>query len=452
LSEATGRQKQDGTPGPTPPPEGPRRPVTEQPGPPGQPTPPGQSGPERPGARPAEDEEDPRPTGAIPVGRPFGVPVYVTPTWFLIAALITWVFGSQLGVVLPDLGAARYLVALFFAIAFYASVLVHELAHTVVALRFGLPVRRIQLQFFGGVSEIEREAETPGREFWLAFAGPLLSLVLGGGFFLAMRLVRPGGVIGVLLAGLMVSNVIVAAFNLLPGLPLDGGRMLRAAIWKATGRPMAGTVGAAWAGRVLALAVLVGMPLLTSARSLDRSLVDTATDVALAAVLAGVIWQGAGGSLRMARLRERLPQLYARGLCRPALSVPADMPLSEALRRAEETGARGLIVTDGRGDPVGLVREHAILSVPPHRRPWTAVAALSRPLEDGLRLSAELRGEDLLDTLRATPAGEYLVLEEDGTPLGVLAAGDVERAFAAAMAGRGPELPVATGAAPPAGG
>ncbi len=95
-------------------------------------------------------------------------------------------FGGQLDRVLPELGGARYLVALFFAVAFYASVLVHELAHTVAALRFKLPVRRIQLQFFGGVSEIEKEAETPGREFVLAFVGPLLSLVLAGVFYAAL--------------------------------------------------------------------------------------------------------------------------------------------------------------------------------------------------------------------------------------------------------------------------
>ncbi|MCZ9337751.1 site-2 protease family protein, partial [Streptomyces sp. TRM76130] len=132
------------------------------------------------------------------------------------------------------------------AVAFYASVLVHELAHTVAALRFELPVRRIQLQFFGGVSEIEKEAETPGREFVLAFVGPLLSLVLAGVFYLALLPVEPGTVPGVLLAGLMISNLIVAAFNLLPGLPLDGGRMLRAVVWKITGKPMTGTVAAAW--------------------------------------------------------------------------------------------------------------------------------------------------------------------------------------------------------------
>ncbi|MEV1080659.1 site-2 protease family protein [Streptomyces sp. NPDC050211] len=379
------------------------------------------------------------PRGGLLMGRPFGVPVYVAPSWFLVAALITWVFGGQLDRVLPELGAARYLVSLFFAVAFYASVLVHELAHTVAALRFKLPVRRIQLQFFGGVSEIEKEAETPGREFVLAFVGPLLSLVLAGLFYLALQPVEPGTVPGVLLAGLMISNLIVAAFNLLPGLPLDGGRMLRAVIWKITGKPMSGTIAAAWVGRALAVSVLIGLPLLTQSGALGRDAVDnvgmdTVMDALLAAILAAIIWTGAGNSLRMARLREHLPELRARNLTRRAVPVETDTPLSEALRRANEAGARALVVVDPDGQPLSLVREAAIVGVPEHRRPWVAVSGLAQDLTDGMRVSAELAGEDLLDALRATPATEYLVVEDTGEIYGVLSAADVERAFVKAMA------------------
>ncbi|WUS02385.1 site-2 protease family protein [Streptomyces sp. NBC_01261] len=387
----------------------------------------------RPPQRPKE------PGGGLLMGRPFGVPVYVAPSWFLVAALITWVFGGQLDRVLPELGAARYLVALFFAVAFYGSVLVHELAHTVAALRFKLPVRRIQLQFFGGVSEIEKEAETPGREFVLAFVGPLLSLILSGIFYLAMLPVEPGTVPGVLLAGLMVSNLIVAAFNLLPGLPLDGGRMLRAVVWKITGRPMSGTIAAAWVGRALAVSVLIGLPLLTQTGALgtnteDISGMDTVTDALLAAILAAIIWTGAGNSLRMARLREHLPELRARNLTRRAVPVETNTPLSEALRRANAAGARALVVVDADGQPLSLVREAAIVGVPEHRRPWVVVSGLAQDLTDGMRVSAELAGEDLLDALRATPATEYLVVEETGEIYGVLSAADVERAFVKAMA------------------
>ncbi|MET7691138.1 site-2 protease family protein [Streptomyces sp. NPDC005483] len=383
--------------------------------------------------------QSPQPRGGLLMGRPFGVPVYVAPSWFLVAALITWVFGGQLDRVLPELGAARYLVSLFFAVAFYASVLIHELAHTVAALRFKLPVRRIQLQFFGGVSEIEKEAETPGREFVLAFVGPLLSLILAGLFYLAMQPVEPGTVPGVLLAGLMVSNLIVAAFNLLPGLPLDGGRMLRAVVWKITGKPMSGTIAAAWVGRALAVCVLIGLPLLTQSGALGSSAednvgMDTVMDALLAAILAAIIWTGAGNSLRMARLREHLPELRARTLTRRAVPVETDTPLSEALRRANDAGARALVVVDAEGTPLSLVREAAIVGVPEHRRPWVAVSGLAQDLTDGMRVSAELAGEDLLDTLRATPATEYLVVEETGEIYGVLSAADVERAFVKAMA------------------
>ncbi|MEU6685419.1 site-2 protease family protein [Streptomyces sp. NPDC046832] len=381
----------------------------------------------------------PEPRGGLLMGRPFGVPVYVAPSWFLVAALITWVFGGQLERVLPELGAARYLVSLFFAVAFYASVLVHELAHTVAALRFKLPVRRIQLQFFGGVSEIEKEAETPGREFVLAFVGPLLSLVLAGIFYAALLAVEPGTVPGVLLAGLMISNLIVAAFNLLPGLPLDGGRMLRAVVWKITGKPMKGTIAAAWVGRALAVSVLIGLPLLTQSGALGTDAVDnvgmdTVLDALLAAILAAIIWTGAGNSLRMARLREHLPELQARALTRRAVPVETDTPLSEALRRANAAGARALVVVDADGHPLSLVREAAIVGVPEHRRPWVAVSGLAQDLTDGMRVSAELSGEELLDALRATPATEYLVVEETGEIYGVLSAADVERAFVKAMA------------------
>ncbi|WP_328893030.1 site-2 protease family protein [Streptomyces sp. NBC_00236] len=405
----------------------------------GQPQPgPGGTGPgDGPDKGAPGRKEDPG--GGILMGRPFGVPVYVAPSWFVVAALITWVFGGQLDRVLPDLGAARYLVALFFAIAFYASVLVHELAHTVAALRYKLPVRRIQLQFFGGVSEIEKESETPGREFVLAFVGPLLSLVLAGVFYVPMKFVEAGTVPGVLLGGLMISNLIVAAFNLLPGLPLDGGRMLRAIVWKITGRPMSGTVAAAWVGRALAVVTLIGLPLLTHTDVLgsgDREIsgMDTVTDALLAAILAAIIWTGAGNSLRMARLREHLPDLQARTLTRRAVPVEASTPLSEALRRANEAGARALVVVDGTGEPRAVVREAAIVAVPEHRRPWVAVSGLAQDLTDGMKVSAELAGEALLDRLKASPATEYLVVEDTGEIYGVLSTADVERAFVAAMA------------------
>lgn len=171
--------------------------------------------------------------------------------------------------------------------------------------------------------------------------------------------------------------------------------MLRAVVWKITGKPMSGTIAAAWVGRALAVTVLIGLPLLTQTGVLGNSPdevsgMDTVTDALLAAILAAIIWTGAGNSLRMARLREHLPELRARTLTRRAVPVESATPLSEALRRANEAGARALVVVDGHGDPTALVREAAIVGVPEHRRPWVAVSGLAQELTDGMRVPAEL--------------------------------------------------------------
>ena len=187
------------------------------------------------------------------VARLFGIPVYVSPYWFIIAGVFIVIYANDLSSALS--GSTRYVVAAAFVVLLYLSVLVHELSHSVVARGYGLPVRRILLYPLGGVSEIEREAPTPFREFAVAGAGPALSLALGAvGWGLAQ--LAPYGVTGALIRQLMVANIIVGVFNLLPGLPLDGGRMLRAVIWKITKKPATATIAAAWVGRVLALALL----------------------------------------------------------------------------------------------------------------------------------------------------------------------------------------------------
>lgn len=386
-----------------------------------------------------EDRDEPapaerRPRGALLMGRFRGVPVFVTPSWFLVAALITLLFGDQLDRVLPELGAARYLVALFFAVAFYASVLVHELAHAYAALRLGLPVHRVTIEFLGGVSAIDDEDATPGRNLAVVSAGPLVSLALGGVFALAVLAVRPGTVPGVLIAALMISNLIVAAFNLLPGLPLDGGRMLRAAIWWRTGDPLRSTVVTAWIGRALALVVLVGFPTASHLLTRDRAGFggfQSLLDAVLAAVLAAVIWLSAGRDVKYARRRAHLPSLSARALARRAIPVPGETSLAEALRRANDVGAKALVVVDDDGRPLALVRESGIAGVPEHRRPWVPVIALAEELTEGMRVPVELTGERLLDHLEATPASEYLVVDERGLTCGVLSYRDVDEALAA---------------------
>ena len=130
----------------------------------------------------------------------------------------------------------------------YASVLIHELSHSLVARAYGLPVRRILLYPLGGVSELEREPPTPWRAFAVSAAGPAISLVLAAGGYGLTRAVPGADVVAsTLVFQLMWANLVIGIFNLLPGLPLDGGMMLRAAIWKVTGRPSTATIAAAWA-------------------------------------------------------------------------------------------------------------------------------------------------------------------------------------------------------------
>src|SRR3954469_6370545 len=175
-------------------------------------------------------------SGAWLIAPPFGVPVYVTPTWFIVAALITIGFAPTVENQVLGIGEARYAVSLAFAILLYLSVLIHELSHTLVALHYGLPVRRISLYLLGGVSEIEKPAPTPGKEANIAVAGPLVSLLLGAGAYGLLQVLEHGTVARVLAFALMSSNLVVGIFNLLPGLPLDGGRVLSAGVWKVTSR------------------------------------------------------------------------------------------------------------------------------------------------------------------------------------------------------------------------
>src|SRR5262245_31911207 len=195
------------------------------------------------------------PSPGVRIARPFGIPVFISPYWFLIAGLFVFLYARGLVTSVP--GTLRYVVAAAFVVLLYASVLVHELSHSVVARGFGLPVRRILLYPLGGFSEIEREPQSPGREFLVAAAGPALSLVLAAAGYGLMHVVSRDTIPGTLVWQLGWANLVVGIFNLLPGLPLDGGRMLRAVIWKLTGRQNTSTIAAAWAGRVVAVSLFV---------------------------------------------------------------------------------------------------------------------------------------------------------------------------------------------------
>jgi Zn-dependent protease len=366
----------------------------------------------------------------IIIARPFGIPVYISPWWFVVAAVLVVLYSNSN--TLPGTvqnTVPRYLVAVAFVVLLYLSVLVHELSHSLVARGFKLPVRRILLYPLGGFSEIEQEPPTPGKEFLVSAAGPAMSLALAGLGIGVNVLVDSHGIARVLIDRVILANAVVGVFNLLPGLPLDGGRVLRAVLWKLTGKAAYSTVLAAWAGRAIAVALVA----VVLARPAGEFGLAAGYGIWLVAI-AAFMWMSAGQALRSAKVRERLPALQARALARRAIPIPSNLPLAEAIRRADLAQARALVVVDHDAKPIAIVNEGAVIATPEQRRPWIDAGSLARTLDPDMILSADLSGMDLIEAVRRAPASEYLLVEPSGQVYGVLATADLDHAFAGTRA------------------
>jgi len=366
----------------------------------------------------------PRPPGTFRIGSLAGADVLVSSTWFIVAGLIAVLVAPRIEQVQPDLGALKYVAGLAFAVILYLSVLLHEASHAYVARHYGYRVTSITLHFLGGMTAIDSEARKARQEFWIAVVGPFTSLAVGAAA-VGLWFVTPDGLLLVAVEGLAGANLLVGALNLVPGLPLDGGRVLKAAVWGATGDQHRGSVVAGWTGRAVAVLVLFWPVAQERLLGVRPDLVD----YVLAFIIAMFLWTGATAAISSARVRRRLPVLVARNLARRTLSVPGDLPLSEAVRRAQDAEAGGIVTVTSAGAPVGVVNEAALLATPADRRPWVATSTVARELAEGLRLPADISGEDLVKAIGRTPATEYLLVEEDGSIYGVLTTADVDRAF-----------------------
>ncbi|WP_235530075.1 site-2 protease family protein [Nocardioides sp. Root151] len=366
----------------------------------------------------------PRPPGTLRVGQIAGVDVLITTSWFFIAALIAVLMAPRVDAVEPGLGAWKYVAGFAFAVVLYLSVLLHEASHALMAQHYGHPVSSITLHFLGGATMIEGEARRPREEFWIAVVGPLTSIAVG---LLAIPLwfVTPDGLLRMAVEGLAGANLIVGVMNLIPGLPLDGGRVLKSAVWGVSGNIHKGTIAAGWGGRIVAVAALAWPLFMRSVLDVEPRIVD----YLLSFVVAIFLWTGATASMQSARLRRRLPSIVARRLARRTLTVPEDTPVSEAVRRAQEAGAGSIVTVSTAGAATGIVNESALLATPEERRPWMAVSTISRSIEEGLTLPVSIVGEDLIKAITRMPAHEYLLVEDDGAIYGVLATADVDRAF-----------------------
>jgi Zn-dependent protease len=355
------------------------------------------------------------------LGRIRGVPVIVMPSWLIVGILLAGVYEPIIADAVPTLGrGAAYLAAIGFALMFGLCVLAHELGHTLISTALGHPVRRVVLFALGGVSEIDGEPERARDELLIAGAGPLVSLIIAGGAWFGYDASPAGSLLTALLGLLWWSNLLLAAFNLLPGLPLDGGRLLRAAVCAFGARQVTGTRVAGWTGRMVAVAVAL------SGLIADRSSVGIAAGV-FTIGLAAYLWVAATQSLKTAQLMTHLPDVVVADLLRPGMFVRDDLSVGEALRRAWAANARGLVLLDAADRPAAIVDEVLIGAIPPDRRAWTPVADVARPLEPGLMVPDAIDAAGLLRRMQATPAREYLVVRPDGSPAGIIATQDFAR-------------------------
>ena len=213
------------------------------------------------------------------IARIGGVDILVGPSLLVMGVLLILVFAPRF---------QSYQGATLFVFGLYASVFLHELAHLGAARGFGLHVRSITLHLLGGETAIDSPSRTPVQEFVIAVVGPMASLAIGGACFV----IDSGGAV---VAALGWINIVIGVFNLLPGLPLDGGRALRATIWQVSGRLDAGTRLAAWAGRLIAVAVVV-----VTLLRVDFDGPTWSLDLAFAVLVAWFLWEGASHALRAA--------------------------------------------------------------------------------------------------------------------------------------------------------
>lgn len=364
-----------------------------------------------------------RTPGAFPVGSVVGVPVRVSATTLVLVAVLTFALVPRLRDESPGLGPAVWLVGAGIGVLVYLAVLVHELAHAVLARRHGHGVESITLSLIGGRTAVEGEAASPGEEFATALVGPLASLVLGA-TALGLRLLLGDGALAVALEVIVLANLVLGLLDLVPAPPMDGGRLVKAVAWRVTGSPRRGAVVSAYGGRVVAVVVLLLTLLVVPRLQGESSITDTVLGVAIALLL----WTMATNELTVARLRLQVGGVVVRDLARRTLTVPLDLPLAEAIRRAAEADAPGLVTADSHGTIMGVVPDAALARVPQERRPWIATSEVARPVEQQHRLPADISGDELLSAINRAPVAEYLLLDPGGALVGVLSLSDLDRA------------------------
>lgn len=354
--------------------------------------------------------------GNIRVGNLFGIPFYVNPSWFFVLAIVTWTYSSGLATQFSGLPAgAAWLLGFTTALLLFASVLAHELGHSFVALRQGIRVQSITLFLFGGLASLEKESDTPAAAFWVAIAGPLVSLCLAGIMALASFGVSGTGPIAAVLSVLMSVNLALALFNLIPGLPLDGGNILKALVWKLTGNPYTGVKFASRVGQLFGwVAVLSGL--------LPIVLFGSFANI-WNLLIGGFLLQNAGRSAQFAKVQERLNGLTAADAITPdSPIVAAESSLRDFADELVLSRNRWqkFLVIDAEGQLVGEIAVDALRTIPSDRWSDSNVSELVRPIVSLQTISAHQPLLEVIKLLEEKQLSALTVLRENGRLLGIL--------------------------------
>jgi len=363
-------------------------------------------------------------TRAFRIGRVFGIDIEIDYTWFIIFFIIVIGLSTNwLAKYLPDVSVGlRWLIAALTTILFFASVLLHELSHSVVALRSGIKISGITLFLFGGMSKMTDEPKSPGVEFRMAIAGPLMSLVLAVFFFAAAFLLRsgPGGVVfSTVFRWLGIVNGMLAAFNLLPGFPLDGGRVLRAGLWYWKASLGDATRIASSFGQGIGLMMIVG----------GIFIFFTSGDFT-ALWLAFIGWflmQAAQQSYRQLVLRQALSGVPVSSVMTQDLDVvPADITLDQVVQDFIMARNHPAFPVQDGDELLGLLCLNDIRSVP--RDQWHVVTArqTTPPLSEKNTIAPSSDAWDALIRMSSEDCGRLVVIE-DGRLRGIVSRTDIMR-------------------------
>ena len=358
--------------------------------------------------------------GTLRIGRIAGIEIAIHPSWLAIYALFSW----SAAVVAPELDprltrAGTIELGLVYALLLFASVVVHELAHALVARRLGIPIGNITLFLFGGVASILREPGTPADELRMAAAGPAASVVLALACAL-LAAVLPGGFVDDLAQLLMYSNAALAVFNLLPAFPSDGGRILRALAWHFRGSQARATQTASVVSLIVAgLLVAAGVYFALHGRDITGS--DNLAVRGGWWILVGLfLAQAALASMRGARVSLALETMRV-GECmaRTIIPVPTSTTIAGFVAEMAVSGRTAGYPVVNDGAFVGLVTLQDTAAVPHMLWPQTPITAVMTPSSRTPQIGVQAPASEALATLDAQSVGELPVFE-DGSLTGVV--------------------------------